>query len=93
MSTLYVDRKDIELRYAGGVIEVHEPARREIVGRLDLLAGIIDPRSDDIRAYPLLTNAAPVVYGRSLLACGVHFGWRQVLFDKPPHEGSDWGAG
>lgn len=24
MSTLYVDRKDIELRYAGGVIEVHE---------------------------------------------------------------------
>lgn len=26
MSTLYVDRKDIELRYAGGVIEVHEPA-------------------------------------------------------------------
>ena len=28
MSTLYVDRKDIELRYAGGVIEVHEPAGR-----------------------------------------------------------------
>lgn len=26
MSTLYVDRKDIELRYAGGVIEIHEPA-------------------------------------------------------------------
>lgn len=26
MSTLYVDRKDIELRYAGGVIEVHEPS-------------------------------------------------------------------
>lgn len=47
--------------------------RREIVGRLDLLAGIIDPRSDDIRAYPLLTNAAPVVYGKSLLARGVHF--------------------
>lgn len=28
MSTLYVDRKNIELRYAGGVIEVHEPAGR-----------------------------------------------------------------
>ena len=28
MSTLYVDRKDIELRYAGGAIEVHEPAGR-----------------------------------------------------------------
>ena len=28
MSTLYVDRKDIELRYAGGVIEIHEPSGR-----------------------------------------------------------------
>lgn len=28
MSTLYVDRKDIALRYAGGVIEVREPAGR-----------------------------------------------------------------
>ena len=28
MSTLYIDRKDIELRYAGGVIEVHSPAGR-----------------------------------------------------------------
>ena len=26
MSTLYVDRKDIELRYAGGVIEIHDPS-------------------------------------------------------------------
>lgn len=26
MATLYVDRKGIELRYAGGVIEVHEPS-------------------------------------------------------------------
>ena len=28
MSTLYIDRKDIELRYAGGVVEVYEPAGR-----------------------------------------------------------------
>lgn len=28
MATLYIDRKDIELRYAGGVIEVHEPKGR-----------------------------------------------------------------
>ena len=28
MSTLYIDRKDIELRYSGGVIEVHEPGGR-----------------------------------------------------------------
>ena len=28
MSTLYIDRKDIELRAAGGVLEVHEPKGR-----------------------------------------------------------------
>lgn len=28
MSTLYVDHKNIELRYSGGVVEVHEPAGR-----------------------------------------------------------------
>ena len=28
VSTLYIDRKDIELRYADGAIEIHEPAGR-----------------------------------------------------------------
>ena len=36
----------------------------------DMLAEVethIDPRYDDVRAYPLLTSARPLVYGRSLL--------------------------
>ena len=34
----------------------------------------IDPRCDDVRAYPLLTSARPVVYGRSCLPDGVIIG-------------------
>ena len=56
--------------------------RREIVGRLDTLKRIIDSHCDDIRAYPLLTAAASVVYGRSLLASGLHFAWTPELFDN-----------
>lgn len=67
--------------------------RREIADKLDVLTGIIDPRSDDIRAYPLLIGAAPVVYGRSLIARGVHFEWPPVLFDNTPSEGPDSEAG
>ena len=67
--------------------------RREIVDRFDVLTGIIDPRSDDIRAYPLLIGAAPVVYGRSLLAHGIRFEWRPVLFDNQPSEEPDSEAG
>ena len=36
----------------------------------DILAEVethIDPRWDDVRAYPLLTSARPMLYGRSLL--------------------------
>lgn len=63
--------------------------RREVVARFRVLEGIIDPRHDDIRAYPLLSGAVPVVYGRRLLAAGVHMGWRGALFDNPLHESSD----
>ena len=52
-----------------------QATRREVVARLGVLAGIIDPRCDDIRAYPVLIDAAPVVYGRSLLASGIQFAW------------------
>ena len=52
-----------------------QATRREVVARLRVLAAIIDPRCDDIRAYPVLIDAAPVVYGRSLLASGIHFAW------------------
>lgn len=43
----------------------------------DLLAEVethIDPRCDDVRAYPLLTSARPVLYGRSCLPDGVIIG-------------------
>ena len=49
--------------------------RRGVAEKLSGLAELIDPRQDDVRAYSLLTTAAPVVYGRRLLAEGVHFGF------------------
>lgn len=52
-----------------------EATRREMQTRLAVLEGIIDPRCDDVRAYPVLIDAAPVVYGRSLLASGIQFEW------------------
>ena len=85
-----VRRHAMPLQYS--VFRAHA-TRREVVDRLDVLDGIIDPRCDDIRAYPLLIGAAPVVYGRSLLARGVHFGLAQVLFDNQPQEGPDSNAG
>ena len=58
--------------------------RRELASRLDdLLTRILDPRCDDVRAYPLLTTSPPVVYGRPLLASGVYLSWQQALFHKP----------
>ena len=33
----------------------------------------IDPRQDDVRAYPLLTTARPVSLGRDRLASGITF--------------------
>ena len=56
--------------------------RREVVARLNTLEHIIDPRCDDIRAYPLLTAATPVVYGSPLLASGLHFAWPRELFNN-----------
>ena len=54
--------------------------RREVAGWMDALAKIVDPRQDDIRAYPLLTTSAPLVYGRGLLAEGVQFDLRHGIF-------------
>ena len=39
--------------------------------RLGLLEEIVDPRHDDVRAYPLLTGAQSAIYGRGLLADGL----------------------
>ena len=63
--------------------------RREVVGRLDALEHTIDPRRDDIRAYPLLTTSTPIVYGRSLTADGIHFVCPQMLFDNPFQKASN----
>lgn len=67
--------------------------RREVVDRLNVLQGIVDVRYDDIRAYPLLIGATPVVYGRSLLARGIHFGSPQVFFDNPTPDEPNSAAG
>ena len=56
--------------------------RRQVVGRLGRLRHVIDPRCDDIRAYPLLTASPPVVYGRPLLVPGIFLSWQQELFHK-----------
>ena len=57
--------------------------RRGVADTLHLLERIIDPRIDDVRAYPLLTAAAPAVYGRQQLADDVWFDWQpQTLFDN-----------
>lgn len=51
--------------------------RRHLARALDEVARHIDPRQDDLRAYPLLTSARPFIYGRSFLPEGVE------LFDLP----------
>ena len=60
-----------------------------MVRRLDLLAHIIDPCYDDIRAYPLLTTSEPVIYGSPLLASGLHLAWREEFFDNQKIQAAD----
>ena len=47
--------------------------RKEVVRILQRIEDFIDTRYDDVRAYPLLTTAPPVVYGRRRLPEGVLF--------------------
>ena len=57
--------------------------RREVVARLDVLADAIDPRSDDVRAYPLLTNAPQDIYGTPRLADGARLDDQaELLFEN-----------
>ena len=72
--------------------------RPEVVRRMGLLTPLIDPRQDDLRAYPLLTASPPIVYGRPLLARGIWLSWQQALFHKPtrsrlPHAASHMALG
>lgn len=45
--------------------------RRDMVHLMTKLDGLIDARSDDVRAYPLLTAGSHTVYGRPSLPEGV----------------------
>ena len=46
----------------------HTNATRSAIAEvLGEVAAHIDPRQDDVRAYPLLTTARPLVYGRTSL--------------------------
>lgn len=45
--------------------------RHEVLGMLHDIEEHIDPRQDDVRAYPLLTAARPVVVGGDFLASGI----------------------
>ena len=50
--------------------------RREVLVILHEIEEYIDPRQDDVRAYPLLTTARPITFGRERLANDV------MLFDS-----------
>ena len=52
--------------------------RSKIVELLDKLEGAIDPRHDDVRAYPLLTSTPHRRYGRGHLPDGV------IIVDDQP---------
>lgn len=45
--------------------------RRQVEGLMGKLEGLIDPKSDDVRAYPLSTNGRHLVYGLPRLPEGV----------------------
>lgn len=45
--------------------------RREVLGMLHDIEEHIDPRQDDVRAYPLLTTTRPVVVVGGLLPSGI----------------------
>lgn len=61
-------------------------ARREVAGSLGQLAQVVNPALDDVRAYPLLTASIPAIYGRALVADGIHLVHRHTLFDSPDQE-------
>lgn len=45
--------------------------RREIFAAVREIEEYIDPNQDDVRAYPLLTTARPVIVGGGRLASGI----------------------
>jgi len=61
---------------------IREAPRKEVVRIVDAMAAEIDPREDDLRAYPLLTDAPQRHYGRGRLPDGVLFQRQAALFDN-----------
>ena len=75
MSTLYVDRKDIELRYAGGVIEIHEPSgRRGTIPLVGLERVVLHGRvqlSTSVIGACVEAGASVALLGHGWPSCGV----------------------
>ena len=59
-----ISRRAIPFQYS---IYYTSAVRKDIESLLRDIAAEIDPRRDDVRAYPLLTTARPFIYGRSRL--------------------------
>ena len=59
-----ISRRAIPFQYS---IFYVSAIRKDIESLLHAVAAEIDPRRDDVRAYPLLTTARPFIYGRSRL--------------------------
>ena len=59
-----ISRRAIPFQYS---VFYASAARKDIENMLREVEAQIDPRRDDIRAYPLLTTARPFIYGRSRL--------------------------
>lgn len=59
-----------------------QSTRRALTALLaTVVVPLIDPRADDLRAYPLLSRAAPTVFGRGSVPDGVSFlsKWDELL--------------
>ena len=59
-----ITRHAVPLQYS---VFYTDATRTTVTGILADVSDHIDPRYDDLRAYPLLTTSRPVLYGRSLL--------------------------
>ena len=54
--------------------------RKQVEGLMSEIEDLIDPKSDDVRAYPLSTNGRHLVYGPPCLPDGVLFFNQPELF-------------
>ena len=54
--------------------------RRQVEGLMSKIGNLIDPKSDDVRAYPLSANSRHLIYGPPCLLEGVLFLDQPELF-------------